>query len=52
MQQEQRDYLSYMAVRDKAMQKNIKENSRRFHTFLAFPEHILQPPEADPSDDK
>ena len=52
MQQEQRDYWSYVAARDKAMQKNIKANSRCFHTFLAFPEHIFQPLEAYPSDDK
>ena len=52
MQKEQNKYWSYVEARDKATQKNLKPNSRRFHTFPVFPEHILQPPENDPSDDE
>ena len=52
MQQEQRDYWSYVAARDAAMQKTIKANSRRYHSFPAFPEHILQPPTVASSDEE
>ena len=52
MQHEQKDYWSYVAARDATMQKTIKANSRCFHSFPAFPEHLLQPPKADPSDDE
>ena len=52
MQKEQKEYWSYVKARDKATQKNLKANSRCFHTFPAFPEHILQPLEDDLSDDE
>ena len=52
MRKEQKEYWSYVDVKDKAMQKNLEANSRRFDTFPVFPEHILQPPKDDPRDDK